>query len=204
MRYKQYKLCWVKTSNREIFDLLKAWLGISLAFGLAFAGISKGLGYGFLISLAVTGTAFLIHELSHKVVAQKYNYPAEFRAFDNMIILAIIVGFFGFVIAAPGAVMIKMYKMDVRKYGKIALAGPLSNILLAVLFMIIFYTIPGSNVPVFSGWGIGSLLIGINGFIALFNMIPVWMFDGAKIWKWNKPVYIVTTLVAIAIVIFAI
>ena len=29
----------------------------------------------------------------------------------------------------------------------------------------------------------------INSWLALFNMIPVWNFDGAKVLKWDKKVY---------------
>ena len=29
----------------------------------------------------------------------------------------------------------------------------------------------------------------VNTWLALFNMIPFYVFDGAKIWRWNKQIY---------------
>ena len=83
------------------------------------------------------GLGFLLHQLAHKFVAQKYGCVAEFRAFDQMLYLAVGLAFFvGFIFAAPGAVMIRGY-VDRRKNGIISIAGPAVNIMLAVIFLIL-------------------------------------------------------------------
>ena len=51
-----------------------------------------------------------------------------------MLVLAILMSFFGFIFAAPGAVVIKASYIHPSKNGKISLAGPLTNIILALLF----------------------------------------------------------------------
>ena len=200
LKYKSYKWGWFKTSNVELLDLLKAWLAVSLAFGIAFSGRSFNitLVYSLLTALVVVGTAFLFHELAHKIAAQKYKFPAEFRAFDEMLFLAVILSFLGFVIAAPGAVMIKVKRISKKKNGIISLAGPLTNIALALFFFLIFtFIIPQAYGWMINSWSVADILIKVNGFIALFNLIPFWLFDGAKIFRWNKLIWIGTVILAI-------
>jgi Zn-dependent protease len=97
--------------------LAKAWIVISLAFAIAMSGFSVSkIIIVFFVSALTVGVAFLLHELAHKLVAQHYGCYAEFRSFDNMLILAIVMSFFGFVFAAPGAVMISG-PVGIRKNG---------------------------------------------------------------------------------------
>ena len=125
----------INTSETEIKDLAKAWIAISIAFALV---LRHDIGLAFyqvlLISSITVGMGFLLHELGHKFVAQRYGCFAEFRSFDRMLLLAVIMSFFGFVFAAPGAVMIAG-KVDTRKNGIISVAGPVVNLILAVAFL---------------------------------------------------------------------
>lgn len=183
-QYEQYQMGFITTSNKELFDLLKAWLAISIAFGLALGGPSIKFFESFLIALVAVGTGFLFHELSHKIVAQHYKYLAEFRSFDSGLLLAIIMGFFGFVFAAPGAVMIQARYYNKKQNGLISLAGPAMNIFLAFAFLLL---------DIFVNSGLSQIIINygfmINSWLALFNMIPFWVFDGKKIFDWNKIVW---------------
>lgn len=193
------KLGPLRSSKKELSDLLKAWLAISLAFGLVLGGgfmVLKSLDffYFFSISAVAVGTGFLFHELAHKVVAQRYNCWAEFRSFDTMLWLALLMSLFGFVLAAPGAVMI-VGTVTKDRNGKISLAGPLMNIALALLFLCagILFSLSG-----FLG-ALVSYGFLINVWLAIFNMIPVWNLDGAKVWRWNKPIWVITMVAAVAL-----
>ena len=174
-------------SDFEMKELLKAWIAISLAVTIALGGLSAQFLLIFALSALTVGIGFLFHELGHKVLAQRYGLKAEFRAFNQMLVLAIIVAFFGFVFAAPGAVMIRQ-RTTVEKFGKIALMGPVINLILALIFLGIAF-IPGLNVL---GW-FGFL---INSWLALFNMLPFWQLDGNKVWAWNKGVAIAVIIIA--------
>src|SRR3989344_678639 len=142
--YKKYELNrFLSTSNVELIDIGKAWFAISIAFGLVLGGLKLLFFRAFFISAIAVGLGFLLHELSHKVIAQKYGLKAEFRSFDEMLFLAVIMSFFGFVIAAPGAVMIKTIKFNEKQNGRISVAGPLTNLVLALFFFLIIILIDG-------------------------------------------------------------
>ncbi len=191
--------------TRELNDLIKAWFMISLAFAVLFSGgymlfaefDSIGFLVVFLISGFTVGLAFLFHELMHRAIAHKYRCEAEFRAFPNMLWLALLMSFFGFIIAAPGAVMISGF-LTRKQNGKISLAGPLTNIVLAILFLIILL----ATSPFLVNDLISLILIygfRINSLLALFNMLPFGVFDGAKVLDWNKTIYTIFVLIALAL-----
>src|SRR3989338_2451802 len=120
----------IKFSREEIRDLLKAWIAISIAFGMVL-GTRQFWTIEFLPSFilaAITvGIGFLLHELAHKVVAIKYGCWAEFRSWNIMLLLMIVLAFFtGWVIAAPGAVFI-LGQVGVVRNGRIRVAGPITT-----------------------------------------------------------------------------
>ena len=173
----------ITTSHKEITDILKAWIAVSIAFGVLLSASVSDFYFKFIIASLTVGVGFLFHELGHKIVAQRYGCFAEFRSFDKMLLLAIAMSFFGFVFAAPGAVMISGRVTNARN-GKISAAGPLVNIFLALIFLGLgFLALP----KLFKEVALYGFII--NSWLALFNMIPFGMFDGRKILKWNKPVY---------------
>ncbi len=186
----------IETSKKEIIDILKAWIVISLAFAIILSNndiLSNKFLVNLIISALTVGIGFLLHELSHKVVAQKYGAIAEFRSFDPMLILAILMSYFlGVIFAAPGAVMISGGDINIRRYGKISAAGPLTNLVLALLFLFIKSLNLGGTFDILGNYG-----FFINSWLALFNMIPFWEFDGRKIFAWNKIVWV--SIVGIAL-----
>lgn len=185
----------MKFSETEIEHLLKAWVAITLAFAILFSEgdvFSSTFTYYLLLSGFTVGIGFLLHEMGHKYMAQKYNCFAEFRAFNTMLVLAILMSFFGFIFAAPGAVMIQGY-VNKERNGKISLAGPAVNIILGIIFLGLLLL---GVYPEIMGLG-----LMINTLLAGFNMIPFLNFDGKKILAWNKTVYFVTLGFVVALMI---
>lgn len=189
----QIQLGSISTSRTELVDLIKAWVAISLAFAIILGGSIFSLNFitFFMIASLSVGLGFIAHEMSHKVVAQKYGCQAEFRAWDTMLILAVVMAFFGFVIAAPGAVMISG-PVGRRRNGKISVAGAVANLTVAAIFLSLLL-IPVTGVLL----SIARYGFMINIWLALFNMIPFGMLDGKKVLQWNKAVYF--TIVAVSI-----
>ncbi|MFH1275694.1 MAG: metalloprotease [Candidatus Woesearchaeota archaeon] len=193
MMHQTIKIGKIKTSKAELIDIAKAWIAISLAFAFVYSGVGllKGnvsslFSINFLvmfgISLITAGIGFLLHELAHKFAAQKYGCVAEFRAFDQMLYLAVGLAFVvGFIFAAPGAVMIS--GMITRKEnGIISLAGPLTNYVLAMVFFGLLFLYPSFGF-------IFRIGVFINIWLGLFNMIPFGNFDGIKILHWNRYIW---------------
>ena len=190
----------MKFTHKEKKDLFWAGIMISLAFAILLSGISSLFSSGFFIIFVIAfftaGIGFLFHELMHKYVAQNYGLLAEFRASYKMLWLAILFSFFGFIIAAPGAVYIKG-NITREKNGKISLAGPLTNLILALAFLILILILNPSGI-------FGALLdfgLTINSLLAAFNMIPTIPFDGGKVIQWNKPIYYTIAIASVLLFI---
>ncbi len=177
----------ITTSKEEVRDLIKAWFVVAITFAILYSKdfLSTDFFWIMLFSSLTAGPGFLLHELAHKIVAQHYGCKAEFRSFDTYLFLSILLSFFGILILAPGAVFIEG-EMSRTANGKISVAGPLMNIVLAVFFFLLRYYEPLSEVSYFG--------VLINAWLAIFNMIPIFMFDGAKVWKWNKGVWLMVVV----------
>jgi Zn-dependent protease len=131
---------------------------------------------------AVVFTAsFLAHELAHKFTAERSGLWAEFRLtlFGAALTLLSIVSPL-FKIISPGAVMIRGF-IERGKAGKISVAGPLTNIVLSVVFLLTML-LASDNFIFLMGFA-------INAWIAFFNLIPFGILDGFKIFSWNRAVW---------------
>ena len=205
------KLTKYTTSKLEIRDLIKAWSILSLAFAILLSrGFDVNFFYTLVLSCITVGFGFILHELGHKFMAQRFGYKAEFRAFDEMLFLALIMSFFGFIFAAPGATMIFTKSIREKYNGIISVIGPIVNLILASLFILILYFITFdfslvvnilrspfnlSEMPL--KYAIPFVGFLVNSWLALFNMIPFWLFDGKKVFKWNKFVYFLVLAIAL-------
>lgn len=188
------KFLGIPTSDIELKDLLKAWFVISLAFGIVLTRRS-GLtfAYGFVLAALTVGVGFVFHEMAHKIVAQRFGCFAEFRANNRMLILALVLSFFGFIFAAPGAVMIAG-PVGRRRNGMISAAGIAANLVIALLFLLLFTLAPFSFAK-----HIGLYGLVINSWLAMFNLIPIANFDGVKVLRWNRSVYIVMVIMVLSL-----
>ncbi len=191
--------------TRELRDLVISALLLALAFGLAFSGGFRALSYpGILISmflLALVGVSagFVLHELGHRFVARRFGCFAEYKMWTTGLVVAIMCSFFGFVFAAPGAVMIHpgvdlegRPTLNKQRLGIISIAGPSMNICLAIVFMLLNGLYPSL---------VFSLGARINTWLALFNLIPFGPLDGAKIMSWDKKVWLVAIIITIGLFI---
>ena len=192
-----------RISRREEFDLFVAWIAISLAFAIIFlrdtdtGRVDPVVALLFLgISLFTVGIGFILHEMAHKFTAIKYGFWAEFRKDNMMLVVAVaLAALVGVVFAAPGATVI--YDTNGRgisreQNGKISVAGPIVNLVLCIPFAaLLIYGGTGNIVTM-----IGMIGFQVNAMIAAFNMLPVSVLDGKKVFAWNKAVFVVIILAA--------
>jgi Zn-dependent protease len=149
-------------------------------FSLLFSSPILFLVWAFGLVLAIT-----IHEYAHAVAADKLGDPTPrsqgrltlnpLSHLDPLGTLALL--FLGFGWGRP--VMFDPYNLrNPRRDGAlIALAGPISNLLLATILALFlrFSALP----DLFSA--IIGILIGMNITLAIFNLVPIFPLDGEKI-----------------------
>jgi Zn-dependent protease len=193
----------LKFSEEEKQHLLMAIGALTLAFTLFWVRFSifsiDILTLLFVVGIAFTAvvTGFLLHEIGHKLVAQRYGCWAEFRAWPMGLMLAVLSGFMGFLFAAPGAVYIRGY-LTKEQNGIVSAAGHGTNIVVAsfLLPVLIFIIDPTSLIG-----GLVWMICYLNVFLGGFNMIPFPPLDGSKIIKWN-PIIWVGILAILAVYFF--
>lgn len=183
----------VKFSSSEVRDILISMLVIAGVFAYILTNRDINLAISVLpITLIAVGLGFVLHELAHKFLAIHYGFWAEYKLWVEGLILAIVTSYFGFVFAAPGAVYIHGDYISDEQNGKISLAGPLTNIVLALIFLGLA-SVFSSNDYLLT---LASIGFTINSFLALFNLIPFSVLDGAKIFRWNPIIWVITATVA--------
>lgn len=197
----------VTFTREEIRDIIIAVIALTIFYALS---VTRPLGWSFdtlmlfiPISFIAVGIGFILHELGHKIVAQRFGFFSEFRRWDYGLILGLLSIPFGFMIFAPGAVYFGSYGRMVtqEENGKISIAGPIVNIILALLFLGLTITLrPYLSIDNANMMYIVLLTLvlafNVNSFLALFNLLPIPPLDGSKVIQWNLPIYIITIAVA--------
>lgn len=136
----------------------------------------------------------IIHEYMHGFVAHSLgddtaknagrltlNPLAHLEWFGSFFLpLMMILSGVGFVIGWAKPVPYNPYNLRDRKYGdaKVALAGPLSNLVVAVAFGLILKFAPFISLT-FAG--LLSVIIYINLLLMVFNLLPIPPLDGSKV-----------------------
>ncbi len=180
----------IRFGTRELLDIAIAWAALSVAFALFFGGGGRTILYrpGVLVgllpaSLVTAGLGFLLHEMAHKVTAIRFGQVAEFRADYGMLFLAVAGALAGFLFAAPGAVY-HQGRSTLRENGLIALAGPLTNVALGMVFFPLELALGGTL------GSVAALGVRINFLLAGFNMIPFGPLDGNTVKEWSLPAFV--------------
>lgn len=151
--------------------------------------------WALVVAALIVAGAFIIHELGHKFVAQNHGLWAEFRVNPLGVVLTVISIFSPFKIIAPGAVVIAgPATLDV--IGRVSLIGPVTNLLMGGGFLLLTFV---THSVLYELAFIGAY---INGILAVFNLLPLGILDGHKIFLWNKRAWTIAFIAAISLLAF--
>ena len=191
-------------TGKEIRDLIISFIVIALGFTILYSnGDYSNIGLVFPIVMIGVGAGFIFHELGHKFVAMHYGYYAEYELWPTGLIIALVSSFFGFIFAAPGAVVIYSNGMEKKTNGIISIAGPIVNIILGLIFFLILVSL-GDFAYTETGYLVAlTCVLGtrINFFLAAFNLLPIPPLDGSKVMAWCVPVWLITFAIAALLVL---
>ncbi|TSA87293.1 site-2 protease family protein [Deinococcus detaillensis] len=135
-----------------------------------------------IIALALT-LSLTAHEFAHAYTADRLGDPTPRRMgrvtlnplahLDPFGVILLLVAGFGF--ARPVPVNFN----NLGRWGMVAVAaaGPISNILIALLCVLLLKVLPGSNL----GDTILGIVASVNVVLAVFNLIPIPLLDGSRI-----------------------
>lgn len=192
VRSALYDVIYLRFSKTEVLHLTIATILVT-AVGMSF--------YDFTFRwdiLAIFVSAFIVHELGHKFLAQFYRAWAEFRIllFGAVITAISALPILPFKFIAPGVVWVSG-NLSQSRSGRVSWIGPLTNLAMGTGFLVSYLALAAID------FASPILLAGVwfNGFIAFFNMIPFMGLDGQKIFGWNKLVWVLTFAAAIGLFI---
>jgi Zn-dependent protease len=190
IRSALYDMIYLRFSKTEVLHLVIA-TALVTAVGMSFYGFTFRWDY-----VTIFVSAFILHELGHKFLAQFYRAWAEFRLLLYGAVITAVSIFLPFKFIAPGVVW-HSGNLSHSRSGKVSWIGPLTNIALGTGFLVAYmiFAAVDSERPIFLAG------VGFNGWIAFFNLIPFMGLDGQKIFGWNKLVWVLTMGAAIGLFI---
>jgi Zn-dependent protease len=149
-----------------------------------------------LVSITILIFSVIVHEVAHGFMAERLGDPTakiqgrltlnpikHIDPIGSIIVPAITFLFVGFIFGWAKPVVYNPYNLKNRRLGEflIALAGPMSNLILALIFGFIFRYLAGFDLVSLGFLQVCALVVKINIVLALFNLIPVPPLDGSKL-----------------------
>lgn len=159
---------WEEKPTTRIRELVELAIGsLALAFAFSYPDLAD-----LPLVLLLVSPAFVLHELAHKAAAKAYGIASRFRLWFPGLIITALSALTSFGIYAVGAVYLLDAPRSKGESGVISLAGPLSNVAIALISMWV-------NHP------IAYMAAAFNLRLALFNLLPIAPLDGREILSWG-------------------
>lgn len=178
---RYYKFSLAETRNLLIAILVLTFI---FAFNDGRETFDSVLWFGnFIKVLIIVVISVFIHESAHKLVGLSASYRTDFRLWPYGIVIGLLLTVVSngkLYFLAPGGVLIHhlaIHRLGMFRYGLssfystfIAFAGPLANIVLALIVKIISFSFPSQLL---------TAIITINLWYAIFSSLPIPPLDGS-------------------------
>ncbi|MEM0373620.1 MAG: hypothetical protein QXO96_03610, partial [Sulfolobales archaeon] len=156
-----------------------------------------------ILLILTTAIAIVPHEVAHRQVARmngcNSRFVLSFTGFIVTFFINLVMGLIGFgpiiFISGYTSSSCRFFSLSKDLEGKIALAGPLINIIIAILSIILLRFTTGIT-SIFL-----ILLVTFNSFVAFFNLLPLGQLDGYKIFRWNVVIWSIMFIISIVLII---
>jgi Zn-dependent protease len=194
----------ITSSPKEVKHIsIAAALIVAIGFSIGLYGKYFG-GFNFTwtwplmaaFAAIMTGSV-LIHEMAHKITAQKHGLWAEFRLTTWGVVLTFVSVFLPFRMIAPGAMMISG-SPNGDEIVKISIAGPATNLILSGGILGAAFAIAPSAQALASMLYFAAY---INAFLATFNLIPFGILDGYKIFSFSKKIWVLAFIPSVLLAV---
>ena len=172
-------------SLNELFDVIVMTLVVGFIFKDSFQRPREGYDplkkynqfdwNNLWFSILVTAPAVIFHELAHKFVAMAMGLVAVFHAAYTWLAVGLVMKLLntGFIFLVPG--FVSTAGATPMQHALIAFAGPALN---GVLYLTGFIVLQTQKKLSHKSVLLWALTKRINGFLFIFNMIPIPGFDG--------------------------
>ncbi len=177
-------------NRTEIRDIIVTVLILGFMFSFRQWGIEKfnpNAGIQNLISaLLIVALALLVHVSAQRMYALSKGFQVEYKMWIYGLLIALVICFVtrGYaVLVIPGGIMMYAleghrlgkwrYQMSYKDLGIVSLIGPLSNIVLAILFKLMLIVAPGHILL--------TKALAVNLWFAVFTILPIPRLDGLNI-----------------------
>ncbi len=196
-------------STHELRALLVALLVLGLSFSIQYLFPLQTLNpvqylQILILTMIIIGSGFLGHELAHKFTAERYGCWAEFKLWTYGAVMALLFAVVSqgtFIFAAPGAVYIASRSgyfgegLDRKTNGIVSIMGPVINIIAALAFLAGYAAAQLSHVSIIIGsFNFLEKGVAINLWLGAFNMLPIFILDGQKVFTWDKKIWLAISI----------
>ncbi len=148
-----------------------------------------------LFVVAIVILSVVVHEVAHGYAAlwlgdSTAHYagrlslnPIKHMDLFGSFLIPLLLSFSGVIFGWAKPVPYNPYNLKNRRWGEllVAIAGPISNFILAFIFAMFIRLIVGDGVGMTSMVFIAATIVQVNLVLAIFNLIPIPPLDGSKI-----------------------
>ncbi|VVB76406.1 Uncharacterised protein [Candidatus Tiddalikarchaeum anstoanum] len=203
---KRVKTAIESFNKKELLELSLSILALAFMFALKDIVLGSLWFVSVLIYIVTVSISVFTKIITQKVVAQKFDCAVNYSISYNLLLIGLLVALLlngSLVFAATGTIIItsayftrlgyKFVNLTNMERGIIALSGTITNILLALISLLLYPLSPT----------IFQQLININVLMAVFNMMPFPPFEGSIIFWWNRMIWVMAIIIPLFMVFFA-